>query len=139
MVNCGLLVQLVSLVLGQGQSFLGRLLRALGCTHEPFSPGSFPLLNYTMIQILAIKWACEEWRHWLEGDKFRVVVYADHKILLYVESAKILNPGQARWVLSFLRFNLLVTRFLEPKSRCPIMQFPSGACRDGGTVSHYSS
>lgn len=53
-----------------------------------------------MIQMSAIKWACEEPRHWLEGDKF-LVVYTDHKNLVYVESAKILNPGQAGWVLSF--------------------------------------
>lgn len=115
MVNCGWLVQLMSLMLGQGQSFLRRILRALGCTREPFSPGRFPLLYYTMIQMSAIKWACEDRRPWLEGDKFRVV-YADHKNLVYVESAKILNPGQAGWVLSLLRFNFVISFDQVPRT-----------------------
>ncbi|CAJ0960985.1 unnamed protein product [Ranitomeya imitator] len=47
-------------------------------------------------ELLAMKWAFEEWRHWLEGAKHRVVVLTDHKNLTYLESAKRLNPRQAR-------------------------------------------
>ncbi|CAJ0934066.1 unnamed protein product, partial [Ranitomeya imitator] len=39
-------------------------------------------------ELLAMKWAFEEWRHWLEGAKHRVVVLTDHKNLTYLESAK---------------------------------------------------
>ncbi|CAJ0927315.1 unnamed protein product, partial [Ranitomeya imitator] len=56
-----------------------------------------------------MKWAFEEWRHWLEGAKHRVVVLTDHKNLIYLESAKRLNPRQARWSLFFSRFDFVVS------------------------------
>ncbi|CAJ0958187.1 unnamed protein product [Ranitomeya imitator] len=56
-----------------------------------------------------MKWAFEEWRHWLEGAKHRVVVLTDHKNLTYLESAKRLNPRQARWSLFFSRFDFVVS------------------------------
>ncbi|CAJ0965615.1 unnamed protein product [Ranitomeya imitator] len=60
-------------------------------------------------ELLAIKWAFEEWRHWLEGAKHRVVVLTDHKNLTYLESAKRLNPRQARWSLFFARFDFVIS------------------------------
>ncbi|CAJ0944065.1 unnamed protein product [Ranitomeya imitator] len=60
-------------------------------------------------ELLAMKWAFEEWRHWLEGAKHRVVVLTDHKNLTYLESAKRLNPRQARWSLFFSRFDFVVS------------------------------
>ncbi|CAJ0950513.1 unnamed protein product [Ranitomeya imitator] len=60
-------------------------------------------------ELLAMKWAFEEWRHWLEGAKHRVVVLTDHKNLTYLESAKLLNPRQARWSLFFSRFDFVVS------------------------------
>ncbi|CAJ0945808.1 unnamed protein product [Ranitomeya imitator] len=59
-------------------------------------------------ELLAMKWAFEEWRHWLEGAKHRVVVLTDHKNLTYLESAKRLNPRQARWSLFFARFDFVI-------------------------------
>uniref|UniRef100_A0A803J5H9 Gypsy retrotransposon integrase-like protein 1 n=1 Tax=Xenopus tropicalis TaxID=8364 RepID=A0A803J5H9_XENTR len=49
------------------------------------------------------------WRHLLEGAKHVVTVFTDHKNLLYIESAKRLNPRQARWALFFSRFNFIIT------------------------------
>ncbi|CAJ0958865.1 unnamed protein product [Ranitomeya imitator] len=60
-------------------------------------------------ELLAMKWAFEEWRHWLEGAKHRVVVLTDHKNLTYLESAKRLNPRQARWSLFFARFDFVIS------------------------------
>ncbi|CAJ0955980.1 unnamed protein product [Ranitomeya imitator] len=60
-------------------------------------------------ELLAMKWAFEEWRHWLEGAKHRVVVLTDHKNLTYLESAKWLNPRQARWSLFFARFDFVIS------------------------------
>ncbi|CAJ0964372.1 unnamed protein product [Ranitomeya imitator] len=60
-------------------------------------------------ELLAMKWAFEEWRYWLEGAKHRVVVLMDHKNLTYLESAKRLNPRQARWSLFFSRFDFVVS------------------------------
>ncbi|KAI2665814.1 Transposon Tf2-9 polyprotein [Labeo rohita] len=60
-------------------------------------------------ELLAIKLALEEWRHWLEGAKHPFTVLTDHKNLEYFPTAKLLNHRQARWSLFFTRFNFLVT------------------------------
>ncbi|KAM3623773.1 uncharacterized protein V6R79_015393, partial [Siganus canaliculatus] len=56
-------------------------------------------------ELLAVKLALEEWRHWLEGAKTPFVVWTDHKNLEYISTAKRLNSRQARWALFFTRFN----------------------------------
>uniref|UniRef100_A0A8C6UZW3 Gypsy retrotransposon integrase-like protein 1 n=5 Tax=Neogobius melanostomus TaxID=47308 RepID=A0A8C6UZW3_9GOBI len=66
-------------------------------------------------ELLAIKLALEEWRHWLEGSTHPFIVWSDHKNLQYIQSAKRLNSRQARWALFFDRFNFSVT--YRPGSR----------------------
>ena len=56
-------------------------------------------------ELLAVKMALEEWRHWLEGAEQPFVVWTDHKNLEYIRSAKRLNPRQARWALFFNRLD----------------------------------
>ncbi len=60
-------------------------------------------------ELLAIKLAWEEWRHWLEGSGFPFVVWTDHKNLEYIQSAKHLNSRQARWALFFGRFDFSIS------------------------------
>ncbi|KAK3568878.1 hypothetical protein QTP86_019106 [Hemibagrus guttatus] len=60
-------------------------------------------------ELLAMKAAIEEWRHWLEGSTHPFQVITDHKNLEYIKSAKRLNPRQARWSLFFTRFQFTVT------------------------------
>ncbi|KAI2653818.1 Transposon Tf2-6 polyprotein [Labeo rohita] len=60
-------------------------------------------------ELLAMKAAFEEWRHWLEGAKEPFIVLTDHRNLEYLRSAKRLNPRQARWSLFFTRFDFRVT------------------------------
>ncbi|KAI2658093.1 Transposon Tf2-6 polyprotein [Labeo rohita] len=60
-------------------------------------------------ELLAIKLALEEWRHWLEGAQHPFTVLTDHKNLEYLRSAKLLNHRQARWSLFFTRFDFQVT------------------------------
>ncbi len=60
-------------------------------------------------ELLAMKSAFGEWRHWLEGSKDPFVVLTDHRNLEYIRSAKRLNPRQARWSLFFSRFSFTVT------------------------------
>ncbi len=67
-------------------------------------------------ELLAIKLALEEWRHWLEGAKHPFTVLTDHKNLQYVREAKRLNPRQARWALLFTRFNCKITYHPGPKN-----------------------
>uniref|UniRef100_A0A3P9HSL7 Gypsy retrotransposon integrase-like protein 1 n=1 Tax=Oryzias latipes TaxID=8090 RepID=A0A3P9HSL7_ORYLA len=66
-------------------------------------------------ELLAIKLALEEWRHWLEGAEHPFIVWTDHKNLAYLRSAKRLNSRQARWCLFFDRFNFSIT--YRPGSR----------------------
>lgn len=56
-------------------------------------------------ELLVVKTALEEWRHWLEGAELPFVVWTNHKNLEYLKKAKRLNPHQARWALFFSRFN----------------------------------
>ncbi len=60
-------------------------------------------------ELLAVKLALEEWRHWLEGSKHPFIVWTDHKNLSYLQQAKRLNPRQARWALFFTRFNFVIS------------------------------
>ncbi|KAL0165102.1 hypothetical protein M9458_040855, partial [Cirrhinus mrigala] len=60
-------------------------------------------------ELLAIKLALEEWRHWLEGAKHPFTVLTDHRNLEYLRSAKLLNHRQARWALFFTRFDFSIS------------------------------
>jgi len=56
-------------------------------------------------ELLAVKIALEDWRHWLEGAEQPFLVWTDHKNLEFIRKSKRLNPRQARWSLFFSRFN----------------------------------
>lgn len=43
-------------------------------------------------ELLAMKVAIEEWRHWLEGALYPFIIPTDNKNLEYILSAKRLNP-----------------------------------------------
>ncbi|KAL0177020.1 hypothetical protein M9458_025914, partial [Cirrhinus mrigala] len=60
-------------------------------------------------ELLAVKLALEEWRHWLEGSGVPFIVWTDHKNLEYIRSAKRLNSRQARWALFFGRFDFSIS------------------------------
>lgn len=66
-------------------------------------------------ELLAMKMAFDEWRHWLEGAEHPIVVWTDHKNLAYLQQAKRLNPRQSRWSLFFSRFNFTIS--YRPGSR----------------------
>ncbi|KAK3517426.1 hypothetical protein QTP70_010683 [Hemibagrus guttatus] len=52
-------------------------------------------------ELLAIKAALEEWRHWLEGARYPFQVLIDHRNLEYLHGAKCLNPRQALFFTCF--------------------------------------
>ncbi len=60
-------------------------------------------------ELLAVKLALEEWRHWLEGSGVPFIVWTDHKNLEYIQSAKRLNSRQARWALFFGRLDFSIS------------------------------
>ncbi|CAJ0943660.1 unnamed protein product [Ranitomeya imitator] len=86
----------------------GSLMKPCAFFSRKFSPAE---RNYDVgnRELLAVKWAFEEWRHWLEGAKHRILVLTDHKNLIYLESAKRQNPRQARWSLFFSHFDFVVS------------------------------
>ncbi|KAK3548972.1 hypothetical protein QTP70_022655 [Hemibagrus guttatus] len=59
-------------------------------------------------ELLAIKAALEEWRHWLEGARHPFQILTDHRNLEYLR-AKRLNPRQSQWAIFFPRFVFTVT------------------------------
>ena len=66
-------------------------------------------------ELLAVKLALEEWRHWLEGTEQPFIVWTDHKNLEFIRKAKRLNSRQARWALFLNRFYFTV--YYRPGSR----------------------
>ncbi len=60
-------------------------------------------------ELLAIRLALGEWRHWLEGASVPFIVWTDHQNLEYIRSAKRLNARQARWALFFGRFDFTIS------------------------------
>ncbi|KAK3507924.1 hypothetical protein QTP70_003814 [Hemibagrus guttatus] len=60
-------------------------------------------------ELLAIKAALEEWRHWMEGVHHPFQVLTDYRNLEYLRGAEQLNPWQARWAMFFTRFVFMVT------------------------------
>ena len=66
-------------------------------------------------ELLAVKLALEEWRHWLEGAEQPFIVWTDHKNLEFIRKAKRLNSRQARWALFFNRFSFSLS--YRPGSR----------------------
>ncbi|KAI3367781.1 hypothetical protein L3Q82_026217 [Scortum barcoo] len=74
-----------------------------------------PITTSVSRELLAVKMALEEWRHWLEGSTQPFVVWTDHKNLAYIQTAKRLNSRQARWALFFSRFDFVLT--YRPGSR----------------------
>ncbi len=67
-------------------------------------------------ELLAIKLALEEWRHWLEGAQHPFIILTDQKNLQYLRDAKRLNPQQAQWALFFTRFNSTISYRPGPKN-----------------------
>uniref|UniRef100_A0A8D0HDL6 Gypsy retrotransposon integrase-like protein 1 n=1 Tax=Sphenodon punctatus TaxID=8508 RepID=A0A8D0HDL6_SPHPU len=67
--------------------------------------------NYTVLdrELLAIRDAFESWRHYLEGAPHPIQVKTDHKNLVYLQTARIMNARHARWALFFARFTFQIS------------------------------
>ena len=92
--------------------YLNVLLRMGYCTLVHTSRSLSPAeRNYDIgdRELLAVKLALEEWRHWLEGAEHPFMVWTDHKNVEYVQTMKRRNSRQARWALFFTRFNFILT------------------------------
>ena len=56
-------------------------------------------------ELLAIKVAFEEWRHLLQGARFKIKVLTDHKNLLFFKAKRKLSDRHVRWSLFFGQFD----------------------------------
>ena len=75
-------------------AYFSRKLHAPECNYEIYDK-----------ELLAIKEAFSEWRHYLEGAQHKVLVYTDHRNLQYFTVSRQLNQRQIRWSQFFSRFN----------------------------------
>jgi hypothetical protein len=48
-------------------------------------------------ELLAIVETLKQWRHYLEGANYKVLIRCDHKNLEYFQTSKVLSRRQARW------------------------------------------
>ena len=67
--------------------------------------------------MLAVIQELENWRHLLEGAKFRFKIWMDHKNLEYFMKAQKLNQRQAYWVLYLSRFDFTLKHVSDTKIR----------------------
>ena len=65
-------------------------------------------LNYQIHdkELMAIVLSCEEWRPYLEGSRFSITCFTDHKNLTYFMTSKELNRRQVRWWEKLCNFDL---------------------------------
>jgi hypothetical protein len=59
-------------------------------------------------ELLAIVVAMKQWRHHLEGARYKILIQCDHKNLEYFQTSKVLSRRQARWaeILSAYDFKI---------------------------------
>jgi RNase H-like domain found in reverse transcriptase/Integrase zinc binding domain/Reverse transcriptase (RNA-dependent DNA polymerase) len=64
--------------------------------------------NYQIFdrELLAVICALNEWHYYLEGNAHPVIVFTDHKNLLYFHTAQKLTRRQARWQLTLSLFDI---------------------------------
>jgi hypothetical protein len=72
---------------------------------QSFNPTKWNYQIYDR-ELLAIICALKAWRHYLEGNPHPVIVFTDHKNLLYFRSAQNLTRRQARWQSTLNEFDL---------------------------------
>ncbi len=60
-------------------------------------------------ELLAVVRCFQQWRHYLEGAKYQVMVRSDHKNLQIFRTTKVLTSRQVRWAEFLSRFNFVIT------------------------------
>ena len=59
-------------------------------------------------ELLAIVCALKEWRHYLHGTKFKIVIRTDHKSLVHFDTQPKLSERQARWNEYMSEFDYII-------------------------------
>ena len=81
---------------------------------KTFSPAE---RNYEIYnrELLAIIRALEEWRHYIQGSPHTMIIFSDHKNLMYFWEARKLNQRQARWSLYLSEFDVKLVHIAGTK------------------------
>ena len=66
-------------------------------------------------ELMAIIWALEEWRHYIQGSSHTTTILLDHKNLTYYRDARKLNRRQARWSLYLSEFDIKLVHMAGTK------------------------
>ena len=90
-------------------------------------------------ELLAIRLALEEWRHWLEGTETPLLIWTDNRNLEYLKTAKRLNSRQARWSLFFFLDLILCSLTDRPQRTSSQMLSPDCMPRCLKKVPNYPS
>ena len=79
-----------------------------------------PELNYDIHdkELLAVVEALKQWRVYLEGPKYPVQIYTDHKNLLYWTTTKQLNRRQVRWAETLASYNFVINHVRGTENTC---------------------
>jgi hypothetical protein len=94
--------------------------------------------NYDVFdkEMLAIVYALEKWRQFLQGSEFKTTIFSDHQNLSYYTTKVVLNRRQARWALLLKEYDFVIVyrkgtanQKADILSRCPAYTF-----REGGTT-----
>jgi len=72
------------------------VLRPVNCYSRKCSPAKRNYDTYER-ELLAIGETLKQWRHYLEGANFKVLIRCDHKNLEYFQISKVLSRRQPRW------------------------------------------
>jgi len=67
-------------------------------------------------EILAVIRGLENWRHLLEGTRFKFEIWTDHKNLEYFMKVQKLNWRQAKWALYLSRFDFFTKACFRSKN-----------------------
>ena len=86
-------------------------------------------------ELLAIKEAFAEWRHYLAGANHQIRVYSDHKNLEYFLASRQLNRRQSRWSLFFADYDFVITYRPGCKQGKPDALSRRSDLREGDTLS----
>jgi hypothetical protein len=68
-------------------------------------------------ELLAIVASMKQWRHHLEGARYKILIQCDHKNLEYFQTTKVLSRRQARWAEILSAYDFTIEHLDGTKNR----------------------
>jgi len=67
-------------------------------------------------ELLAIVETLKQWRHYVEGANYKVLIWCDHKNLEYFQTSKVLSRTQARWSEILSAYDFIIEHLEDTKN-----------------------